>query len=423
MTPEPVTRHSAVGQRGAGFVLIAVLALVLTHAGVPTDAQVAAPPQQPAQANAGRGSRPLPDGPFEFDTSEQGKIRTVVVTRGLVQPWALAFLPDGGMLVTERGGTVRLVRQGKLDPKPVATLSVGAAGLSGLMDIALHPNFAQNQWVYLTYNKPGPANARWVTLARGTWNGSEIVDVKELFVTDCGIGAARLTFGRDGLLYWVVGGPPGPADAMKSQDPNQHTGKTLRLKDDGTPADGNPFIGMPGHKPEVYSIGHRNQEGLTVNPVTGEIWETEQGPQGGDEVNIIRAGKNYGWPLVSYGRWYEGPRVTDVPYREGMEMPVVYWVPSIATTGMTFYTGDRFPRWKNNLFVGSMIEARTAGTGHLERIVFNDKWEEMRRESLLVELKQRIRDVRQGPDGLLYVLTAEGAGALLRLEPIGGPVS
>ena len=164
---------------------------------------------------------------------------------------------------------------------------------------------------------------RMVTLARGRWDGNKLVDIHDLFVTDARIGASRVAFGRDGFLYWAVGGPPGPADAMASQDPMQHTGKTLRLRDDGTVPDNNPFAGRAGYKPEIYSLGHRNQLGLTVNPITGDIWETEQGPQGGDEVNIILPGRNYGWPLVSFGRWYEGPRVSENPYRDGMELPVV----------------------------------------------------------------------------------------------------
>lgn len=389
-------------------IVAAVLAVVAT----------ALPSGSAARAQGRVGPPRVPDGPIEIDTVEQGKVRVVVMTRGLSHPWALAFLPDGNMLVTERPGRVRVIRQGVLDPKPVATIAVNTRfGNAGLMDLALHPRFAETRWVYLTYNKPGETT-RIITLARGTWNGTELVDIRDLFVTDSLLGNSRITFGADGLLYWAVGGPAGPKDAEKSQDPMQHTGKTLRLRDDGSVPDDNPFVGRAGHKPEIYSLGHRNQEGLTFNPITGELWESEQGPLGGDEVNIIRPGRNYGWPIVSFGRWYEGPRVSENPYREGMESPVVYWVPSIATSGMAFYTGDRFPRWKGNLFVGGLQQGRVPAGGQLQRIVFNPRWEELRRESLLVELKQRIRDVRQGPDGLLYVLTDEDDGVLLRLEPI-----
>jgi len=191
----------------------------------------------------------------------------------------------------------------------------------------------------------------------------------------------------------------------------------LRLRDDGTVPPDNPFVGRAGYRPEIYTMGHRNTLGLIVHPVTGAVWNNENGPNGGDEINIILPGKNYGWPVASYGRWYEGPRVSEAPWREGLEQPIVFWVPSIAVSGMAVYTGDRFPAWKNNVFVGSMRMGEIPGTGHLERIVFNGQTEEIRREIMLMELRQRIRDVRQGPDGLLYLLTDEDPGALLRIEP------
>jgi aldose sugar dehydrogenase len=290
--------------------------------------------------------------------------------------------------------------------------------LSGLMDIALHPRFTENQFVYLTYNKPGPDRGRMVALARGRWDGNRLIDIQDLFVSDSRIGASRVTFGRDGMLYWAVGGPPGPADAMAAQDPMQHTGKILRLRDDGTVPNDNPFVGRTGYKPEIYTLGHRNSLGITLHPISGEIYETEQGPQGGDEVNVILAGRNYGWPVVSFGRWYEGPRVAENPYREGMELPIVYWVPSIATSGMTFYMNDKIPQWKGNLFVGSLVEGRIPQTGHIQRVVFNPRGEEIRRESLLTSLKQRMRDIREGPDGALYVLTDEDDAVLLRIDPV-----
>jgi glucose/arabinose dehydrogenase len=203
----------------------------------------------------------------------------------------------------------------------------------------------------------------------------------------------------------------------KAQDPNSDYGKVLRLREDGTIPGDNPFVGRAGYKPEIYTMGHRDQLGLTIHPETGAVYSNENGPNGGDEINLILPGKNYGWPVVSYGRAYDGPRISEVPWREGFEQPLVYWVPSIAISGMTFYTGDRFPSWKGNVFVGGMRYGEIAGTGRLERVVFNAKMEELRRESLLTELHQRIRDVRQGPDGLLYVLTEEEDGALLRIEP------
>jgi glucose/arabinose dehydrogenase len=365
---------------------------------------------------------PLPDGPIELESAEQRRLR-ISVTKGLVHPWSLAFLPDGSILVTERGGHLRIIRQGVLDPTPVGGVpQVAARGLSGLLDIALHPRFAENRLIYLSFHKPLPNDGQTVALARGTWNGSALTDVRELFAAMPPTNAAsRLAFGRDGMIYMTVGGPGGGPAAMRAQDPNDHAGKLLRLREDGTVPNDNPFVGRAGYRPEIFSLGHRNQLALAVNPETGALWAGEQGPNGGDEINIIQAGRNYGWPVVSYGREYLGPRVSEKPWQEGMEQPVVFWVPSIALSGMTFYTGDRFPSWKGNVFVGGLRVGEVPRTGHLERIVFNEKWEEIRRESLLTELKQRIRDVRQGPDGLLYVLTEENEAALLRIEPAGPP--
>ncbi len=371
------------------------------------------------QAAIGVPVPPLGNGPFVFDTAEQHKIRVSVVAKGLEHPWSLAFLPDGSMLVTERPGRLRMVRDGKLDPKPISGVpAVRLIGNSGLMDVALHPKFAQNKLVYLTYNKPGPNKTIATALARGRLENGALTGVRDIFVADWLPEAAngynsRIVFGRDGMIYVSNGA----SNSDASQDPKSHRGKILRLRDDGTVPPDNPFVGRAGYKPEIYSMGHRNTLGLIVHPVTGALWNNENGPNGGDEINIILPGRNYGWPVASYGRTYEGPRVSDVPWREGIEQPIVFWVPSIAVAGMAIYTGDRFPAWKNNAFVGGMRTGEIPGTGHLERIVFNAKTEELRRESMLSELHQRIREVRQGPDGLLYLLTDEDAGALLKIEP------
>jgi glucose/arabinose dehydrogenase len=290
-------------------------------------------------------------------------------------------------------------------------------GLSGLMDVALHPKFAENKLIYFTYTKEMPGKMVATALGRGKLDGSALTDVRELFASDAwdgtGGSGSRIAFDRDGMLYMTIGA----SNNNLAQNPASINGKVLRLKDDGTPAPGNPFAGRAGYKPEIYTIGHRNALALIVHPVTGELWENENGPNGGDEINILKPGKNYGWPVVSYGRTYEGPRVSDNPWREGWELPIVFWVPSIAVSGMAVYTGERFPAWKNDVFVGGMRTGEIPGTGHLERIVLNDKMEELRRESMLMELRQRIREVRQGPDGFLYLLTDEDAGALLRIEP------
>ena len=365
----------------------------------------------------------LGDGPFVFDTAEQHKIRVSVVAKGLSHPWSLAFLPDGSMLVTERPGRLRLIRDvtrdAKLDPKPITGVpKVLTIGNSGLMDVALHPKFAENKLVYLTYNKPGPNKQIATVLARGRLENGALVDFRDIFTADwlpedANGYNSRIAFGRDGMIYVSNGA----SNSDAAQDPNSHRGKILRLRDDGTVPPDNPFAGRAGYKPEIYSMGHRNTLGLIVHPVTGALWNCEDGPNGSDKINIILPGRNYGWPVASYGRTYEGPRVSEVPWREGIEQPLVFWVPSIAVSGLAIYTGDRFPAWKNNAFVGSMRTGEIPGTGHLERIVFNDKTEELRRETMLTELHQRIRDVRQGPDGLLYLLTDEDPGAVLRVEP------
>jgi glucose/arabinose dehydrogenase len=371
-----------------------------------------------AQEPVGVPIPPLGAGPFVFDTAEQPKIRVTVVTKSLAHPWSLAFLADGTILVAERPGRLRLIRNGALDPKPIGGVPVvRTKGNGGLMDIALHPRFAENHLLYFTYTKPVENDRGAPTLARGRLEGGMLADVRDLLVTDSRDGnsglSARIAFGRDGMLYMATGGN---VDKV-SQEPGSLRGKILRVRDDGSAPPDNPFVGRAGFKPEIYTLGHRNSLGLMVHPETGALWNNENGPNGGDEINIILPGRNYGWPVVSFGRDYAGPRVSEHPTREGMESPIVVWIPSIAVAGMTVYTGDRFPKWKGNVFVGSMRTGEIAGTGHLERIVFNEKTEELRRESMLGELRQRIRDVRQGPDGYLYLLTDEDDGALLRIEP------
>jgi glucose/arabinose dehydrogenase len=364
----------------------------------------------------------LPDGPVIVHTAEHADVRVVVVTRGLSHPWSLAFLPDGAMLVTEREGRLRVIRDGVLDPTPVAGVPEVYTGgrFTGLMEVALHPKFVENGYVYLTYSTAGEPGT--VALARARFDGRALSDVTEIFrVEPPGLrtASARLAFAPDGTLYMTMGGAfNAGTSGLRAQDPNDYAGKVLRVRDDGTVPDDNPFVGEEGHRPEVFALGFRNPMGLTIHPVTGALWAHEHSVQGGDEANIILPGRNYGWPVVSYGREYSGARVAQRPWQEGMELPEVVWIPSIAPSGMVFYTGDAFPAWQGNLFVGSLMTGRIQRTGHLERIVFNELGEEIRRESILGELRQRIRDVRQGPDGLLYLLTEEDEAALLRLEPV-----
>ena len=370
-------------------------------------------------APQGLANRPLPHLPMELATAEGQDIRVVLITKELAFPFSLTFLPDGTMLVTERAGRLRVIRNGVLDPVPVAggpaSFSAGESGLPGAihgyMDVALHPQFAQNGLIYLSYTKPLGENRTTVAIARGRWDGKALTNVSDIFVADEGIGGATpIVFGGDGMLYVATSG----GDA---QSPGTYAGKVLRLRDDGSAPNDNPFVGHEGYKHEIYSLGHRSSLGLAVHPGTGEVWQSENGPNGGDELNIIRAGRNYGWPLVSYGRTYPGPWQAKLPTHEGFEPPVVYWTPAIAVAGFAFYTGDKLPKWKGDVFVAGLRTGEIPGTGHLSRVLFNENMEELRRESLLVELRQRIRDVAQGPDGLLYVITDEDEGAVLRIEP------
>jgi glucose/arabinose dehydrogenase len=362
------------------------------------------------------------DGPWTVEAAEGVKIRMSVVTKGLVNPWSFAWLPDGSMLITERPGRLRLLKNGVLDPTPISGVPVvKAQRLSGLMDVALHPKFAENHFVYLTYNKGREDGMLATVLARGRLEGNALKDVKDIFVAEpwwdgAGGSASRIVFGRDGMLYMTTGSGGG-ANFGQGQEKNIHKGKVLRLKDDGTVPPDNPFVKQPEFKPEIYSWGHRNSLALIVHPVTGELWNSENGPNGGDEINIVKAGKNYGWPTVSMGRSYEGPWQGKFE-KDGMEGPLVYWMPAIAASGLMIYSGDKFPQWRNNAFVGAMRYGEIPNTGHLQRIVFNEKTEEIRREMLLTDFRQRIRDVKQGPDGFVYLLTDENPGALLKLEPI-----
>ena len=367
-------------------------------------------------------SYPLGAGPWTYTTYEKNtKIRVSVVTKGLSHPWGLVFLPSGDMLVTERPGRVRIIHNGLVAPEPVADLS--KLSVDVLFDIALHPDFSKNGFVYLTYIKKGKApdgkNGYWATtaLARGKFDGKALTGVQDVFVADAwqplnGGDGSRVAFGPDGKMYFSSSHRRNP-DAP--QDLSSDVGKILRLNDDGTIPKDNPFVGKAGAKPEIYSLGHRTVLGLTFKPGTSELWETENGPQGGDEVNVIKAGKNYGWPLVTYGRDYDGKRLPG-PSRDAFEPPELFWVPSVTASGILFYNSDKIPAWKGNLFLGSMTVGRLPGTGNLQRIVFNQNGEQ-RRESLLTDLHQRIRDVRQGPDGLLYLLTDENDGAVLKIEP------
>ena len=357
---------------------------------------------------------PLGDGPFIFDTAEQHKIKVTVITKALKAPFGMAFLPGGNILVSERGGTLRIVRDNVLDPQPIGGVpKVNARANAGLYDFVLHPKYAQNQWIYFAFSKPGKAIYRQpcslVESCRGTPSSKCKNSTAPSRAPTSAVHVWPLR--TDGTILITT---PAAGVVEKAQDPGSAYGKILRLNDDGTIPRDNPFVGKAGYRPEIYTLGHRDHLGLVVHP-SGTIFNAEHGPNGGDEVNLIKPGANYGWPMISFGRQYDGTRIPT--YKEGMEIPQIVWVPSIGPSGIMFYTGDKFPAWKNNLFVGSARYGEIRGFGHLERVVLNDKFEDIRREMLLLDLHQRFRDVRQGPDGNIYALTDQEVGALLKIEP------
>jgi glucose/arabinose dehydrogenase len=396
----------------------------------------AAPAQGAAQgAAAGGGPRrpvipPLGDGPWDLQT-ERERIHVTVVTKGLDHPWGMAFLPNGDMLVTERAGRLRVIRAGVLDPTPIGGMpAIRAALIGGLLDVALHPQFEANRLVYFAYSKPDANDPELTTtaVARGRWDGgATLASVEDVWVADAWYGAAiastnnrccgqgpaggsygsRIVFDADGLLY-VTSGDRNWGE--KAQDPSSHLGKIVRIRDDGTiPAD-NPFAGREGYKPDLYTIGHRNPLGLTIHPVTGELWSTEFGPRGGDELNRIEAGKNYGWILVTEGAHYnQEPAVLGKNSAPGMEDPVLFWAPSINPGNLVFVDGDEFPAWRGDMLMAAMSRS-------LLRADFDAQGKPVGQERMLTELGQRLRDVHQGPDGALYVLTDETAGAMLKIE-------
>jgi len=401
---------------GIGGVLVAVTVLA--------GAEVQAQP-----SDLGFAPVDLSAAPFEFETAEQNGIRVEVVVDGFGRPFSLAFLPSGDALISERGVGLRLVRDATgtrgetvLVETPVRGVPARGTGRTGgIHEVAVHPDFAQNGLVYYTYNAAGEADAEGeptsiVTLGRALYRDATLMAPEVLFQGEAvgGASGSRLAFSGDGYLYMTTGAPFGD----EAQRNDNVYGKVLRLTEDGTIPDDNPYAGIPGARGEVFTLGHRDQLGLTIHPPSGTVLAVEHGPNGGDEVNRILPGRNYGWPEFSFGRSYEGQRHSERPLGPDTEQPLILWIPSIGPTGMAFYFGDRFPEWNGNLFVGSARHGQIPGTGGLERIVLNDNLEELRRESLLGSLRARIRDVRQGPDGLLYVITDDSSPVLLRISPL-----
>jgi len=346
--------------------------------------------------------------------TELERIEVEILSDQLAHPWSLAFLPDGRMLVTERPGRLRLFgADGRLDPRPIEGLPpVRGYGQGGLLDVVVHPDFAQNQRVYFSYAEQDP-RGYGTAVAHGTLDGHRLNDVKVIFRLQPKTGrtlhfGSRLVFDRDGYLFITLGDR---GARHRSQDLSDHAGSLIRLHDDGSiPAD-NPFVGQNDVLPEIYSYGHRNMQGAALNPVSGQVWTHEHGPQGGDEINIPQPGRNYGWPVITYGAEYvTGFSIGEGTHKTGMEQPIHYWVPSIAPSGMAFYTGEHFRNWQGDLFVGSLkfrllVRLRLDG----DKVVHEER--------LLEDELGRIRDVRQGPDGLIYLLTDADNGRLVRLRP------
>jgi glucose/arabinose dehydrogenase len=345
--------------------------------------------------------------------SQEHAFTPVRIVEGLEHPWSLAFLPDGRILVTERPGRLRIIRNGRLDPQPVSGLpQIAAQGQGGLLDVVLHPAFADNGLIYFSYAGRGPGGIG-TEVARGRPVGDRLENVQILFRQEPKSGTGhhfgcRLLFDRAGYLYITLG-DRGEMD--RAQRPGDHAGSVIRLFDDGRVPPDNPFVGRPGWKPEKFTLGNRNIQGAAMHPRTGEIWMHEHGPQGGDEINIVKAGVNYGWPVITHGvNYVTGTRIGEGTHKPGMAQPLYRWTPSIAPSGMAFYGGDAFPRWKGDLFVGALrgrmlVRLRLEG----EKVVGEER--------LLEGAGGRIRDVREGPDGCLYLVTDERNGALLKLAP------
>ncbi|MDW3096115.1 MAG: PQQ-dependent sugar dehydrogenase [Gammaproteobacteria bacterium] len=346
--------------------------------------------------------------------SDQYLFKLNTITDKLNRPWGLAFLPNGDFLITERVGRLRIVKNGQLDPNPIVGLpkNIFVKGQGGLLDVAIHPEFATNNLVYISY-AGGDENNASTEVAKGRLVNNNLEDTETIFIAEPKTEGSlhygsRLVFAADGTLYITTGDR---YDRLHdAQKPSNHLGSIIRINDDGTIPKDNPFLGHKTIQAEVYSYGHRNPQGITIRPSDQTIWSHEHGPRGGDEVNKLKPGANYGWPAITYGIDYSGEIISDKTHSHGMEQPIVYWDPSIAPSGMAFYTGNQFPQWKGNLFIGALVSK------HLRRIVM--KGDKIIKQEILLEGTARIRDVRNGPDGYLYILTDEKNGKLLRLEPI-----
>jgi aldose sugar dehydrogenase len=363
------------------------------------------PPVTALQGDAPRSPNPA---------SQPGVVTAETVASGLQHPWALEFLPDGRMLVTERPGRLRIIAaDGTLSPPLAGVPAVEAVGQGGLLDVALAPDFAVDPWVYLSFAEPGPGGAG-TAVARGRLTGAGLTDVQVIYrqvpkVSGRGHYGSRLVFGTDGMLFVTQG------DRQCCRERAQHLdegiGKIVRIAPDGSIPPDNPFVGRADARPEIWSYGHRNAQAAALHPATGELWTVEHGARGGDELNNPKRGLNYGWPVITYGVDYSGARIGEGTAREGMEQPVYYWDPVIAPSGMTFYTATAIPGWQGSVLIGSLTP------GGLVRLELEDG-RVTHEARYLGELRERFRDVKQGPDGFVYVVTDNVNGRVLRVRPV-----
>ncbi len=377
-------------------------------------------------------ARSGPNGEGAVQVTARHNFRVVTVAEDLEYPWSMAWLPSGDMLVTERPGRLRIIREGVLDPNPITGWPAvyRQQGQGGFMDVVPHPDFATNRLLYLSYGKPNEDSSMGTTtVVRGRLEGDRVIDVEEIFESNAwgdnnNHFSGRMAFDHDGYLFLTVGDRMLDPDLLAdhpAQDLTNHMGTIVRLHDDGRVPSDNPFVGRDDALPEIWSYGHRNLQGLTVHPVTGEVWSNEHGPRGGDELNLIVSGRNYGWPVVSFGIHYDGRVITPETERPGMESPRFVWLPSIGTSGLMFYSGDRFPWWRGSAFVGGLVGERVARVSLSGGIAMTE-------ETLLGGVLGRIRDVRQGPDGLIYLAIEGDRGGspladVVRLEPSAGDVA
>lgn len=423
---EPVSRQSIMSERRktfgpVGFTLLLVMAAGCATAFSSNNSPVA--PSTPVAQVASPASSPAaPAATPEVSTNTAPIIvRNNVLIRNLDHPWGMAWLPDGSLLITERAGRLRLFRNGQLEPTPIAGVPpVLASGQGGLLDIVLHPQFAQNRFVYLTYAH-GTREANRTRVARAVFDGNQLTDVRVIFeVSQAKSGGqhfgSRIVWLPDSTMLVAIGDGGNPpveleGDLIRKQAQNlrSNLGKIIRLNDDGSVPSDNPFVNRSDADPKVWSYGHRNIQGLAFDPATNQVWATEHGARAGDELNRVEAGKNYGWPIVTFSREYSGGEITQERSRPNMVDPKLVWRDTIAPSGLTFYTGDRIPAWRGNLFAGGLV------SGNVRRLTINPAGEVINEQ--VIDIGQRVRDVRQGPDGFLYVLTdGSGNGQLIRLE-------